>query len=147
MVWVCLIFPVRNKLWLNRHPFADIIVCTKASCWLSCIAGAHTAEWQRIAVRPGLWLLLKIRLVPLLMQTLPFPVAAACWTVPEQDGEYVTSLQRDIASQQPEQSEEHGWVITPVTCVQECLRTIPQGYTTKQFQFQLFRGVSAQDAR
>lgn len=47
MVCVYLIFPVRNKLWLNRHPFADIIVCTKGSCWLSCIAGAHTAEWQR----------------------------------------------------------------------------------------------------
>lgn len=109
-MWVFLIFPVRNKLWLNRHPFADIIVCTKGSCWLSCIAGSHTAEWQRIAVRPGLWLLLKIKLVPLLMQAFPFPVAVACWTVAEQGREYVTSLQRDIASQQPEPSEECGWV-------------------------------------
>lgn len=64
-----------------------------------------------------MWLLLKIRLVPLLMQTFSFPVAVASWTVPEQDREYVTSLQRDIASQQHEQSEERGWVTTLVTHV------------------------------
>lgn len=37
----CLIFPVRSKLWLNRHPFADIIVYTKGSCWLGYVAREH----------------------------------------------------------------------------------------------------------
>lgn len=81
------------------------------------------------------------------MQTFPFPVAVASWTVPEQDREYVTSLQHDIASQQHEQSEEQGWVTTLVTHVQLSVQgeswSAPAhnpslgcvGFTTKPFQF------------
>lgn len=43
-------FPVRNRLWLNRHPFADIIVYRKGSCWLSYTARDHAAEWQKVAI-------------------------------------------------------------------------------------------------